>query len=172
MASKKPVIPKIGEHVFLDPSAQVMGRVKIGDFSSVWPGCVLRGDINKITIGRYTNIQDLSILHVEKDAACQVGDYVTVGHRVTLHACQVKDQCLIGIGSIVMDGAVIEKGTLLGAGSLVTQNQKLEPESLYFGQPAKFIRKLKPGEITGLKEWAMRYVQYARDHSQGKYPRR
>ena len=163
--------PILGRHVYIDPSAQIIGAVKIGDYSSVWPGCVLRGDINRIVIGRYTNIQDLSLLHVESHLACKIGNYVTVGHQATLHACTVKDQALIGIGSIVLDGAVIGEGTLLGAGSLVTRDQKLKSHSLYFGRPAKFVRTLTAKEVGGLKEWALRYVRYAADHALQKYPR-
>ena len=163
--------PKIGRQVYLDPSAQIIGDVRISDFSSIWPGCVLRGDINFISIGRYSNIQDLSLLHVESDTSCRIGNYVTVGHQVTLHACVVKDQSLVGIGSIVMDGAVIGEGTILGAGSLVTQGQKLKSGSLYFGRPAKFVRKLSRIEIAGLKRWALRYVRYAEAHARGDFRR-
>ncbi len=155
----------------MDPAAQVIGRVEIGDYSSIWPGCVLRGDINKITIGKYSNIQDLSLMHVESDRACRVGNYVTVGHQVTLHACTVKDRALVGIGSIVLDGAVIGEATILGAGSLVTHNQKLKPGCLYFGRPAKFVRKLSKKEIDGLKKWALRYVRYAADHADQHFSR-
>ncbi|HXV28553.1 MAG TPA: gamma carbonic anhydrase family protein [bacterium] len=162
---------QIGKHVFIDPSAQIIGRVKIGDYSSVWPCCVLRGDIQQITIGRYSNIQDLSLIHVESDRGCKIGDYVTAGHQVTLHACTVKDQALIGIGSIVLDGAVIGEATILGAGSLVTHDQKLKSGSLYFGRPAKFVRKLSNKEIHGLKKWALRYVKYAKDHQAQKFER-
>ena len=163
--------PLIGKGVYVDPSAQVIGRVKIGDASSIWPGTVLRADIHKIVIGRFTNIQDLSLLHVETNRACVVGDYVTVGHQVCLHACTVKDQALVGIGSIVLDGAVIGEAVILGAGSLVTHGQKLKPGSLYFGRPAKFVRALSKKEIKGLKTWALRYVDYARAHIAGKYSR-
>ncbi len=163
--------PQIGKSVFIDPAAQIIGRVKIGDYSSIWPGCVMRGDINKIVIGKYTNIQDLSLMHVESDQACKIGDYVTVGHQVTLHACTVKDQSLVGIGSIVLDGAVIGEGVVLGAGSLVTHDQKLKSGCLYFGRPAKFVRKLSKKEIHGLKTWALRYVKYAKDHQAGTYAR-
>ena len=163
--------PRLGKNVFIDPSAQLIGRVKIGDYSSVWPQCVLRADINRIVIGSHTNLQDLSLFHVETNHACRVGDYVTVGHQVTLHACTVRDQSLIGIGSIVLDGAVIEEACLVGAGSLVTHGQKLKSGSLYFGRPAKFVRKLSRKEIGGLKTWALRYVQYAKDHQEGNYIR-
>lgn len=171
MKKKQALYPKTGKKVFVDPSAQVIGDVKIEDYSSIWPGCVLRGDINRIRIGRYTNIQDLSLLHVETDRGCSVGDYAVIGHNVILHACRVGDQSLIGMGSIVMDGAVIGKGTIVGAGSLVTHGQRLKPGSLYFGRPAKFIRKLSRKEIQGLKDWAKRYVRYASDHMKGKYAR-
>ncbi len=163
--------PKIGRRVFIDPSAQVIGRVTIGEDSSVWPGCVLRGDIHKIKIGRRSNVQDLSILHVESGQGCVIGDYVTVGHQVILHACTIRDQSLIGMGSIVLDGAIIGEGVILGAGSLVTQHQKLQAGSLYFGRPAKFVRRLTRTEIAGLKKWALRYVGYARAHAAGKYGR-
>ena len=163
--------PKIGRSVYIDPSAQVIGRVKVGDYSSIWPNCVIRADINKINIGRCTNIQDLSLLHVETNRACILGDYVTVGHQVCLHACTVKDQALVGIGSIVMDGAVIGEAAILGAGSLVTHGQKLKPGSLYFGRPAKWVRRLSKAEMKGLKEWALRYVRYAADAASGKYAR-
>ncbi len=167
----KPILPKIGRHVFVDPSAHVIGRVTLGDYSSIWPGCILRGDIQTIKIGRYSNIPDLSIMHVESDHACSIGDYVTVGHGVTLHACTVRDQSLIGMGSIVLDGARIGEGVILGAGSLVTQNQRLKAGALYFGRPARFVRFLKRSEITALKKWALRYVGYAKEHRAGKYGR-
>ncbi len=169
--SVKPLMPVLGKRVYIDPAAHLIGRVKIGDYASVWPGCVLRGDINRVVVGRYSNIQDNSVLHVEKNHACVVGDYVVVGHQVLLHACRVGDQTLVGMGSIVLDGAVIGDGVLLGAGSLVTHGQKLKSGHLYFGRPAKLIRKLSRDEIKGLKAWAERYVRYAGDHLAGKFGR-
>ncbi len=169
MPKKKVLKPKIGKNTYIDPSAVLIGNVSVGYNSSIWPGTVLRGDINKITVGHHTNIQDLSLLHVETDRGCKIGNYVTVGHQVTLHACTVKDQALIGIGSILLDGAIVGKETILGAGSLVTHDQRLKSGSLYFGRPAKFVRKLTKKEIDGLKKWAMRYVDYAEDHKKGKY---
>jgi carbonic anhydrase/acetyltransferase-like protein (isoleucine patch superfamily) len=163
--------PKIGKSVYIDPASTVIGRVTIGDYSSVWPGVVIRADINQIKIGKYTNIQDLSLLHVETNRACILGSYVTVGHQVCLHACTVKDQALVGIGSIILDDAVIGEGTILGAGSLVTHGQKLKSGSLYFGRPAKFVRKLTRAEIAGLKKWALRYVKYADAHRQEQFER-
>lgn len=163
--------PEIGKKVFIAKSAVVEGRVKLGDYSSVWPGAVLRGDINRIEIGRWTNIQDLSVLHVETNRACRVGDFVTVGHSVILHACTVQDGSLIGMGSIVMDAAVIGKGVILGAGSLVPHGMKLKPGSLYFGRPARWVRNLKRSEMQRLIAWAKRYVDYANDHLAGRYQR-
>ena len=161
--------PKIGKQVFIAPSAVVEGRVKLGNYSSVWPNCVLRADINRIEVGAYSNIQDLSVLHVETNRACIVGKYVVVGHAVILHGCTVKDGSLIGMGSIVMDDAVIGSGTILGAGSLVPRGMKLKPGSLYFGRPAKFVRKLTQKEIRGLIKWAKRYVDYAKAHRTGRF---
>ena len=161
--------PKIGRKVYIAESAVIEGRVRVGDYASIWPHTVLRGDINRIEVGRYTNIQDLSVLHVERDRPCRVGEYVVVGHSVILHACTVKDGSLVGMGSIVLDGAVIGSGTLLGAGSLVPQGERLKSGSLYFGRPAKFIRKLSRHEIRGLIEWAKRYVRYAADHLAGRF---
>jgi carbonic anhydrase/acetyltransferase-like protein (isoleucine patch superfamily) len=171
VAEKARFSPRLGRQVFVDPSASVIGRVTIGDYSSVWPGCVLRGDINRITIGHHTNIQDLSVLHVESDRPCTVGDYVIVGHQVILHACRVRSGALVGMGSVVLDGAVIGEGAILGAGSLVTQGARLKPRSLYFGRPARFVRALTPAERRSLRPWAMRYVRYAADHRADKYGR-
>jgi len=168
---QKTFAPKIGKHVFVDPSAQVIGRVTLGDQSSIWAGCVLRGDINRIVVGKRTNVQDLSVLHVESNRACILADDVTIGHQVTLHACTVKRYALIGIQSIILDGAVIGEGCLVGAGSLVTHGQKLKPWSLYLGRPAKFSRSLKPAEKTMLKNWSHRYLKYAQAHLEGRYER-
>lgn len=171
LPKKQPFYPAIGKHVFIDPSAQVIGQVEIGDHASIWPGCVIRADINKIVIGKYSNIQDLSVLHVESNKACLIGNYVVVGHRAILHACTIGDESLIGMGAIIMDGAEIGAGTIIGAGSLVTQGEKLQPGSMYFGSPAKFVRRLKKDEIKGIKSWAVRYARYANDHLDGKYGR-
>jgi carbonic anhydrase/acetyltransferase-like protein (isoleucine patch superfamily) len=171
MKSEKILYPKIGKNVYIDPAAHVIGDVRIGDYSSVWPGTVIRGDIQQIIIGRYSNIQDLSVLHVERNRKCIVGDYVTVGHQVTLHACTVQNQSLVGIGSIVLDGAVIGEATIVGAKSLVTHGQKLKSGCLYFGSPAKCIRKLSTKEIKGLKSWALRYVEYSKSYFENRIGR-
>ena len=164
-----PYRPKVGKKVYVAPSAVVEGRVTLKEGSSIWHGAVLRGDINQIVVGRYSNIQDLSVLHVETNHPCIIGDYVVVGHTAILHACTIKRGSLVGMGSIVLDKAVIGPGTLLGAGSLVPHGMRLKPGSLYFGRPAKFIRKLTAKEIRGLVEWAKRYVKYAAEHLEGRF---
>ena len=161
--------PKVGKNVYIAKGAVVEGRVTLKDHASIWHGAVLRGDINRIEVGRYSNIQDLSVLHVEHNRACLIGDYVVVGHAAILHACTVKDGSLVGMGSIVLDDAVIGSGTLLGAGSLVPHGERLKPGSLYFGRPAKFVRKLTKREIQGLIQWAKRYARYAAEHLAGRY---
>ena len=166
---KKQFQPKIGKNVFVHPSAVVMGQVTLKDHSSIWPGAVLRADINKIVIGKYSNIQDLSVVHLESNRGCFVGDYCVVGHQVLLHACTVGDGVLVGMGSVILNGARIGDGAFIGAGSLVTEHTKVKPESLYFGRPAKFIRKLSKKEVRGTIRWAEKYAKMAEAHQQGLY---
>ena len=163
--------PKVGKNVFVAPTAVVEGNVRLAEGVSIWPGAVLRGDLQKISVGRFSNIQDQSILHVERDRPCRLGEYVTAGHRVILHACTIGDGSLAGMGSIVLDGAVIGSGTLLGAGSLVPRGERLKSGFLYFGRPARRIRKLSKREIRGLVEWAKRYVRLASRHRAGEFER-
>ena len=150
--------PKLGKSVFIAKTASVLGDVNLGDFSSVWYGAVLRGDINKIVVGHHSNIQDNAVLHLADDFACILGNYVTVGHSAIVHACKVGDEVLIGMGAIVLDGAVIGKQSLIGAKALVTQGMKIPPGSLVLGSPAKVVRKLTAEERAGLKHWATKYV--------------
>ena len=158
--------PHIAKGVYVHPTATIIGQVTLGENSSVWPGAVIRGDINFISIGKNTNIQDLSILHVNhrsKDdpegSPLIIGDNVTIGHAVILHGCSIADECLIGMGSIVMDKVVIEKHVLLAAGSLVSSGALLESGHLYMGRPAKKMRVLTATEIESLLESAHSYVQ-------------
>ena len=161
--------PKIGKEVFIHPSAVVLGDVTLKDYSSIWPGSVLRADINKIVIGEYTNIQDLSVVHLESNRGCFVGDYCVVGHRVILHACTVGDGVLVGMGAIILNDAKVGEGSLIGAGSLVTEGMKLKPESLYFGAPARFMRKLSKREVKATIEWAKKYAKMAERHQAGQF---
>ena len=161
--------PKIGKHVYIHPTAAVIGRVTLKDYASIWPGVVLRADINRIVVGKYSNIQDLSVVHLESDRGCFVGDYCVVGHRVILHACTVGNGALIGMGAIILNGARIGDGALIGAGALVTENTRVKPNSLYLGAPAKFIRKLSKKEVQDTIEWAKKYVRIASQHRDGRF---
>ncbi len=159
--------PTIGHDVFIDQSAQVIGRVEIGDNSSVWPNTTLRGDVNWIKIGANSNIQDGSTLHVTHDHADKhpggfpltVGNQVTIGHNVVLHGCTIEDNCLIGMGAIVLDGAHLEKNVFLAAGALVSPNKRLESGYLYVGSPAKKLRALSDEEINGLQYSSEHYAR-------------
>lgn len=158
--------PLLHETTYVDPAALVIGDVQIGDDSSIWPFAVLRGDVNKIRIGARSNIQDNSIVHVAHDShyqpgghATYVGDDVTVGHQVILHACRVGDRCLIGMGSIIMDNATIEADTIVGAGSLVTQNTTLEGGYLWLGRPVRRVRALSDAERERITYSAQHYVR-------------
>ena len=158
--------PKIGDSVYIDESALVIGDVSIGSDSSIWPMTVVRGDVNKITIGSCTNIQDGSVLHVthphEKHPEgfpLHVGNNVTIGHKVILHACRIEDGCLIGMGSIIMDGAIVQSGVMVGAGSLVAPDKELESGYLYLGSPVKKVRKLTAEEQGWLEYSATHYVK-------------
>ena len=166
--------PRLGERVYVDPSAVIIGRVTAGEDSSFWPTVVARGDVNEIRIGARTNVQDGSVLHVTHDGPYSqgglpliVGDDVTVGHQVTLHACTVGDRCLIGMQSCVMDGAVLEDEVLLGAGSLVVPGQMLETASLYRGRPAHRVRSLESRELDMLRYMAAHYVRLKDDYLGG-----
>jgi gamma-carbonic anhydrase len=140
------LIPSIGQDCFIADSADVIGDVQLGDHANIWFNCVLRGDINKIIIGKNTNIQDLSILHVVEETPLLIGENVTVGHHVTLHACTVEDSCLIGMGAIILDGAVIKKNSIVAAGSVVPPGKTYPEGSFIMGNPAKVKRALNDEE--------------------------
>jgi carbonic anhydrase/acetyltransferase-like protein (isoleucine patch superfamily) len=157
------VLPQLHPGVFVDPMALVAGRVAIGEDSSVWPMSVVRGDVNLISIGARTNVQDGSVLHVTHDSEYApggnplvIGNEVTVGHKVVLHACTVEDLCLIGMGTIVLDGALIRSCAMIGAGSVVPPGKELEGGYLYLGSPARRVRALTQKE--------MRYLKYSAEH--------
>lgn len=157
--------PKIAASAFIDEMAVVIGDVEIGEDASVWPTSVVRGDVNAIRIGAKTNIQDGSVLHVTHDSEYApggfplvIGEGVTVGHKVILHACTIGDYCLVGMGSTVLDGAVLEDKVMLGANSLVSPGKVLESGYLYLGSPATKARKLKDSELAWLEYSAAHYV--------------
>lgn len=158
--------PVLGARVWVDPAAVVVGQVEIGDDTSLWPMAVARGDVNFIRIGARTNVQDGSVLHVTHDGPYSpggmplvIGDEVTVGHRVMLHACTVGDRCLLGMSSTILDGAVLEPEVFLGAGSLVPPGKRLEAHSLYRGSPVKRVRSLTEEELAMLRYSAEHYVR-------------
>ncbi len=151
-------VPRIGRGVYLARTAVVFGDVEIGDHSSVWFGAVLRGDINRIVLGHHSNIQDNAVVHLADDFPCLIGNWVTVGHSAIVHACTVGDDCLIGMGATILDGAEIGAQSIIGANALVTQRAKIPPGSLVLGSPAKVVRELKPNERAGLRWWADKYV--------------
>ena len=151
--------PKIDDSALVMESAQIIGDVVIGEESSVWFNAVIRGDVNHIKIGNHTNIQDGCVLHVaRKTHPLIVGDEVTIGHNVTLHACTIVSRCLIGMGAVVMDGAEIGENSIVGAGALVTPGTKIPPGSLVLGSPAKVKRELTEDEKRGIRESAANYV--------------
>ena len=156
--------PKLGHSVYIAPGAAVVGDVTLGDFSSVWFNAVLRGDINRIVIGRYTNIQDNSVLHLADDLPCILGNYVTIGHGAIVHACTVGNEVLVGMGSTLLDGVVIGDQSLIGARALVTPRTQIPPGSLVLGAPARVVRQLSPSERAGLKGMAEKYVQLAAEY--------
>jgi gamma-carbonic anhydrase len=150
--------PVLGRDVYIARTAVVLGDVTLGDQSSIWYGAVLRGDINRIVVGRGSNVQDNAVLHLADDHPCILGDFVTVGHSANVHACTVGDECLIGMGAIVLDGAVVGAQSLVGANALVTPGMQIPPGSMVLGSPAKVVRMLRPEERAGLKHWADKYV--------------
>ncbi len=150
--------PVLGREVYLASTAVVLGDVTLGDHSSVWYGAVLRGDINRIVVGHHSNVQDNAVLHLADEYPCLVGNWVTIGHSANVHACTIGDECLVGIGATVLDGAVIGEQSLIGANALVTPRTQIPPGSLVVGAPAVVKRALTPEERAGLKHWAEKYV--------------
>lgn len=157
--------PTIADSVFVAGSAEIMGRVSVGDDSSIWYQSVLRGDVHDIVIGERSNIQDHCTIHTSHGVTpCVIGNDVTVGHRVILHGCEVQDGSLIGMGSIIMDRAVVESGCLLAAGSLVPEKRVLRRGYLYAGSPARERRELTDEEKAFLMHSAKHYVELSRTH--------
>ena len=159
----KGINPKLGEHVFLASGVKIIGDVQIGNYSSVWYNSVIRGDVHYIKLGESTNIQDCSMLHVTNGKfPLKIGNKVTVGHSVSLHGCTLNDNCLIGIGAIVLDGAIIGSNSMVAAGALVKQHFVVPSGKLVAGVPAKVIRDLTKEEIMDIEAGANRYVDYAK----------
>ncbi len=156
--------PVVGENVFIADGVRLIGEITIGDNSSVWYNSVIRADINHVRIGKFTNIQDGSVLHVNSDNfPLIVGDHVTVGHNANLHACTIEDFSLIGIGAVVLDGALVEKYSLVAAGSVVTPGTVIKSGFMYAGAPAKLIRELSEKELAYFEKSAYHYFEIAKE---------
>jgi len=148
--------PELDPKSFLADGAKVIGAVVMKEYSSLWCNVVARGDVNRIEIGQYSNVQDNSVLHVADDNPCIIGDFVTVGHSAVVHGAVVQDHCLIGIGAIVLTGAVVGRGSIVAAGALVKEGQVIPPNSLVVGVPAKIVRSI-PGEWDSIHAQALKY---------------
>ena len=158
--------PVVDPSAYIDESAQVIGDVVIGAESSVWMLVVIRGDVNYIRIGRQSNVQDGTVIHVMHDRhPTVIGDEVTIGHGAIVHGCTIASRVLIGMGAIVLNGATIGEDTIVAAGSLVTEGAALPPRSLVMGSPAKVRRSLSDGEVGSIREYAANYVRYRKDYA-------
>ncbi len=156
--------PQVPASAYVAPQATLIGDVRLGEQASVWPGCVLRGDINYIRIGDRSNVQDGAIVHLADDFPVLVGKDVTIGHAAIIHACTIEDECLVGMGATIMDGAVIGHNSIVGAGALVTNGANIPPGSLVIGSPAKIARELSSEEQARIKKWAHKYTLVSAAH--------
>jgi carbonic anhydrase/acetyltransferase-like protein (isoleucine patch superfamily) len=157
-------MPRVHPTAYIDESAQVIGDVEIGEESSVWMSVVIRGDVNWIRIGRRTNVQDGTVVHVMKDThPTSIGDDVTIGHGAIVHGCTIEDRCLIGMGALLLNGARVGAGSIVAAGTLVVEGMQIPPRSLVMGSPGRVKRPLTDGEVAGIQMYADRYVQYRLD---------
>ena len=156
--------PRVHPDAYVAPGAMLIGDIDLGEYSSVWYQCVLRADIQRIVIGAGTNIQDGTIIHLSSDLGTFVGSYVTVGHRALLHACEIEDEVLIGMGAIVMDGARIGSRSIVAAGTLILKGMNVPPGSLVMGSPGRVVRSLTMEEQHAIRGWAEKYVRVAEEH--------
>jgi len=156
------IAPEIHSSAFIAGSADLIGRVKIGENASIWYNTTLRGDINEIVIGPKSNIQDNAVVHLADDYGAYIGELVTVGHSAIIHACTIKDEVLIGMGACILDGAVIGERSIIGAHALVTGGMEIPPGSLVFGSPAKVVKPLDKQQQADIKKWAEKYVKVSR----------
>lgn len=176
LRSYQGITPTIGKDVYIDRSAVLVGDIQIGSDVSIWPLVAARGDVNQITIGARTNVQDGTVLHVTRKSEhnpdgfpLSIGEDVTIGHKCMLHGCTLGDRILVGMGAIIMDGAVIQNDVFIGAGSLVPPNKVLESGYLYVGNPAKKIRQLNNDEAKFLKQSALNYLDLKNDYLKEEY---
>ncbi len=161
-------VPDTKQALFVAPNATVIGDVVLGPKSSVFYGAVLRGDIHEIRVGEGSNIQDNAVVHLADNFGAYIGAWCTIGHSAIVHACTVEDECLIGMGATVLDGARIGRQSIIGANSLVPQGMIVPPGSMVYGSPAKVVRPLREDEKAGLRRWAEKYVEVATAHAARK----
>ncbi|MGO8695523.1 MAG: gamma carbonic anhydrase family protein [Rectinemataceae bacterium] len=160
-------VPRVHPSAYVSWNAEVVGEVDLAEDASVWYAAVLRGDIAEIRIGRSSNVQDGSVIHVDRGVPCIVGEGVTLGHRAVLHGCIVGDWALVGMGAVILNGAAIGERSIVGAGALVTQGKVFPPRSLIMGSPARVVRELRDEEVAELREHALSYVDLARRAARG-----
>jgi len=156
--------PQISNANFVAETADIIGDVKLDESVNVWYNTVIRGDVNQINIGKRTNVQDLSVIHVDTAYATNIGEDVTIGHQCIIHGCTIDDRVLVGMGSIIMNGALIESDVIIGAGTLIPQNKKIPSKSLVIGSPGKVIRTLTDAELEDIKASASDYVALSNHH--------
>jgi len=161
----KGILPRVDPSAYIDVSAQVIGDVEIGEASSVWMNVVLRGDVHRIRIGRRSNVQDLTIVHVMRDThATLIGDDVTIGHGAIVHGCTVRDRVLVGMGAILLNGVEVGEDSIIAAGTLLTEGTRIPSRSLVMGSPGKVRRELTDKDVASVLDFAARYVEYRLDY--------
>ncbi len=163
--------PTIPDSAWVAPSAHVVGDVTLGEHASVWYNCVLRGDIAPITIGDETNVQDLTMIHVDHDAPCIIGSRVGIGHRAIVHGCTIEDECLIGMGSVILSGVVIGRGSVIGAGAVVAEGKQVPPGSLVVGVPGRIQRRVDNDLRRRIRMTVQHYRELKEGHRAGRWER-
>ncbi len=156
--------PSIGKNTFIAPNASIIGDVRINEGASIWYGTVLRGDLNFIEIGAYSNMQDLSVFHVTEELPVKIGQYVTIGHGAIIHGCTIDDSVLVGMGAVILDGVKIGRGSIIGAGAVIKEKTHIPPFSLVVGVPAVIKKTLNESTFEKLREHAMHYFNLAQDY--------
>lgn len=159
--SYKSLTPQVAKTAFVAPNATLAGDVKVGECSSIWFNAVIRGDIQRVEIGKYTNIQDNVSVHVTADEPTIIGDYVAIGHNAVVHCSKIGNNCLIGMGAVLLGYTEIGDNCIIGAGTLITQHKKIPPNSVVYGNPAQIIRPLRDNELEAMKKAAISYFDIA-----------